>query len=680
MKFLLVLAGLLASTPLIAQSEFRFSDGGSRQTYLLSASEVYARRAPGVEIEKTQSWDSYGSVYTLKAGVSRLRRDRSGAPTKSGSDAVVVHPVFYDRRELPAPERLASMKPAERAARLAAATRPMSNKLLVRMDASRWEALAAGGAVKREESLLKGWMLISYPDPLSALDAVERMTREGGWEFTPVFLRKFEKRQVLQREVNDPLYPKQWHLSATEEPNIKIGNAWDSVTGKGINIAVVDDGLEVAHEDLSTSAYPLTSGYHRNFNEGPENDPSPLKTTETHGTACAGLAAATGFNSLGVVGVAPEARMMGLRLIAGASAEDANGTALAWQPEGTTVHVSSNSWGPEDDGKNSGRVSAIQLAGIEKGATQNRGGLGTVYAISCGNGRGSGDDASYDAFSASRFGIAVGAVNRKGEPSSFSEAGMSVAVVAPGGEFQPPEVLWTTNNSGDKPLAEKNEKFPTSEAPVNYTDAFNGTSSAAPQVSGAIALILEKNPALGYRDVKEILMKTARKDVLKEGEPFKENTGGFSFSRSFGAGLLNVHGALELATGWTNLGPLVMAETTVSTPTAIPDANELVTIPLDLSAANKIRVEHVEFIINVKHAKRGMLSFGIQSPGGMLSEARPRPNDDNADFTDYMFTSVHHWGEVSSGVWKFLALDGAADGVAGEVTSVTIKVYGTVAQ
>jgi len=101
---------------------------------------------------------------------------------------------------------------------------------------------------------------------------------------------------------------------------------------------------------------------------------------------------------------------------------------------------------------------------------------------------------SYHAGSSTRFGIAVDAVTREGKQSSYSESGMSVAIAAFGDEFQPPTVLWSTNTSGEEAFKNKAERFPTTEAPMNYTDTANGTSSAAPQVSGAAALLLEKNP------------------------------------------------------------------------------------------------------------------------------------------------------------------------------------------
>ena len=661
-------AGLLALTGLWAQSDYTFSDGGRKSGYLLSQDEVFSATASVNSARGVTSWGG-GKLFQLESprAVNKLRTARSNRNS--------IIPVFYDKANLPSAEILAALPAAERAKRKDGARRLMTAKLLVHMDAARYSELAATQPTAAEVSMVKGWMLVAYPDAFAALDAADWMVKKGGWEFTPVFAREWFVRQALKREVSDPLYPKQWHLDDKSPFNIGMKNAWDQVTGKGINMAVIDDALEIKHEDF-TNAYPLESGYHRNFKpDGAPNDPSPMNAKENHGTYCGGLAAAAGFNNTGVTGVAPEARVMGLRFVGGAVSEEAAGLALAWQPEGIITHVSSNSWGPSDDGKDDGRVSALHLAGIEKGAKTNRNGLGTVYSISCGNGRGDGDDASYDAASGTRFGIAVGAVGRDGKQSSYSESGMSVAIAAFGGEFQPPTVLWSANVSGEEAFKNKAENYPTTEAPVNYTDTANGTSSAAPQVSGAAALLLEKNPNLTYRDVKEILMKSANREGLEGTDKFATNKGGFTFSNAFGAGLLNVAAALQLATDWKVAGPLVDAEAT-GTGGAIPDDGKLAEVSLDLANA-KIRVEHVEVTVTVKHAKRGDLSFGIVSPGGYIVEAGSRPNDDNADFTDYTFTTPHFWGESAAGTWKVLAADNRANGTAGTLGAVKIKVYGT---
>ena len=657
---------------MLGQTDYHFSDGGRKTAYILSTSEVFSA---GGSISSAKSHDEWGGgkVFTMQtAGAAEKARGKSSTAARKR-----LAPVFYDRADLPAAERLAAMPAGERATRMQVARRIMTAKLLVKMDDARFSELAATKPAGLEKSVLGGWMLVRYDDAYAALEAADWMQHKGGWEFTPVFAKQYATRDALKRQVNDTLYANQWHLQDAAPKNLSMGNTWDSVTGKGINIAVVDDGLEVKHEDLAGSSYPLESGYHRNFNEGPANDPSPLKTSESHGTKCAGLAAATGFNNIGVAGVAPEAMMMGLRLIAGATAEDAESVAMAWQPDGLITHVSSNSWGAADDGKASGRDSALKKAAMEQAATKNRGGLGTVILVSAGNGRDSGDDSSYDEFSSSRFSIGVGAVGSDGKQSSYSENGLNVAISAFGGEFQPPNVTWTTNNSGDEAFSEKNTNFPGSTAPVNYTDAMNGTSAAAPQISGTVALMLQANPNLGYRDVKEILIKTANKEGLtgSDTDGFQANSAGYSFSHSFGAGLVNVAAAVVATQGWTNLGPLVSAEAS-GNGGAIADDGTPTTVSLTVGGA-AVRVEHVEVTVNVTHANRGDLGFAIISPSGMRAIANNRAPDDGADFTDYTFTTPRFWGESSTGTWKVVAIDARANGTAGVLKDVKIKMYGT---
>lgn len=673
MRMRFLLAVVILAMSLGAQTEFQFSDGGRKTALLLAADEVFSSKVAVASARGAKEWGG-GKLFQMDAaGIRKLRSSRTG---RNG-----IVPVFYDKSNLPSAETLAAMGKEERAARMAGARRLMTAKLLVHMDASRASELAATQPVGTETTYLDGWTVAVYADAFAALDAAEILAKKGGIEFTPVFARETHVRQALSRIPNDPLYPRQWHLNDSAPFNIGMKNAWDMATGKGINMTIVDDGLELKHEDL-TNVHSLESGFHKNFKEdGAPNDPSPLKATDNHGTYCGGLAMAAGFNNRGVLGVAPEARAMGMRIVGGATADDAAQIALAWQPDTIFTHVSSNSWGPADDGKDDGRVSSLQLAGMQKGAEQNRGGLGTVFAISCGNGRDEGDDASYDAFSGSRFGIAVAAAERAGKQSSYSESGMSVAITAFGGEFQPPNVLWSTNVSGEEAFAVKAEKFPTTEAPVNYTDAGNGTSAAAPQVAGAAALLLEVNPKLGYRDVKEILMRTAKTEGLEGNDEFKKNAGGFNFSHAFGAGLLNVAAALDVAKDWVNLGNLQTTEYTFTGPNDIPEDGASFVIDLDFKeAADKLRVEHVELVVNVKHKKRGDLRFTIQSPSGFQATALPRKPDDNADFTDYVFTSPRFWGENGQGLWKVIITDTVGNGVAGSLVDAKLKLYGTSAQ
>ena len=668
----LVLATLVALTGLWAQSDYTFSDGGRQANYRLAQDEVFSKASLAPAAAGSHAWGG-GTVLKLSSGEAARKMVKSSSARSRGS----MSPVFYYAGDLPTAEKLAALPAVERDRMLANARRAMTAKLLVRLEKAQTKTLAETQPTGFETSLLSGWMLVSYADAFAALDAADWMTQKGGFEFSPVFSRTMNTRQALARDVNDPLYPKQWHLQPAAPFNLSMGNTWDSVTGKDINIAVIDDGLEVKHEDLFSNSFPLGQGFHRNFNDGDPTDPTPTDIKQNHGTSCAGLAAATGFNSLGVSGVAPEARMMGLRLIAGATSAEDNGTALAWQPDGIITHVSSNSWGPADDGKSDGTISSLQLAGMRKGVTENRNKLGTVYLISAGNGRSDGDDESYDGFSSSRYGIAVAAVNRGGTQSSYSENGMAVAIAAFGGEFQPPDVTWTTNNSGPESYALLQTKAPTTTAPINYTDSMNGTSAAAPQISGAVALMLQKNPLLGYRDVKEILMTTGNAKDLKGSTDFFKNGAGLTLSHSFGAGVVNVAAAVELAGKWKNLGPEISVESLVNFPVPIPEVgSDVATLEFDLSSA-QIRVEHVEFTFTLTHAKRGTVSFGLQSPAGTLSLAAPRSLDDNANFIEYTMTSVMNWGESAAGKWKLLVADNVVDGIKGDIRNVKLVVYGT---
>ncbi len=667
------------------QSEFRFSSGGTVRRYRLSPDEVAVRtEEPGSVKTLSKRLGELGSVVSVRPiqGGTLVVKGISGRPgIRPGWQAprgAVVAPIFYDLEELPSPERLSAMGEAAREERLRSAMRIVTPRLHLRLETDAdWESIQPTGPLSRTKSLMPGWTVVNYADAFAALAAIEWLAAQGKIDFSPVFSRFLSKKQALARQVNDPLFQNQWHL-ATQGVNLSMGNTWDTYTGRGINIAVVDDGLDVAHEDFAGNAYPLGGNYHRNFRGGDPDDPTPRAADESHGTSCAGLLAARGFNNLGLVGVAPLARLMGLRLIGEDAADDAAAAALLWQPEGIVTHISSNSWGPSDDGADAGRMSEWQAQALEAGTTLGRDGRGIVYVISAGNGRGEDDNSSYDDFSSSRYAIQVCAVNKNGEQSSYSESGMALALCALGGEMAPPDQMWTTNNMGPEALALLRENAPTSKAPVNYTDGFNGTSAAAPQVSGAAALMLERNPNLGYRDVKEILLRSARRDQLKDGDEFTANSAGFSFSHSFGAGLLNVNSAVELAGVWKNLEAVEGIEATAEGPLEIVEGGENGAVfEFDLSGGDALRVEHVEIVVDAEHPVRGEVNFEIQGPSGMSSMADRRPKDQGSNFTNYRFTSTRHWGERSDGVWKVTVADTEENGKTGVVKQVTLRIFGT---
>ena len=141
---------------------------------------------------------------------------------------------------------------------------------------------------------------------------------------------------------------------------------------------------------------------------------------------------------------------------------------------------------------------------------------------------------------------------------------------------------------------------------------------------------------------------------------------------------MNVSGALDLAGGWTNLGPLTSVSASSSDAQAIPDGSfDGATFSLDFSGAQKLRVESVEITVNVQHANRGDIGFVITSPSGMLSIVNNRLPDDGANFEDYVMTSVRHWGESSAGVWTVRVIDARANGVTGRASNISMRIFGT---
>lgn len=113
-------------------------------------------------------------------------------------------------------------------------------------------------------------------------------------------------------------------------------------------------------------------------------------------------------------------------------------------------------------------------------------------------------------------------------------------------------------------------------ADIDYTSTFNGTSSAAPLVSGVVALMLQANPKLGWRDVQEVLIRSAAM-TQPENPGWFTNSAKIRFNHEFGAGRVDAAAAVQLASGWRNLGPRKSAAVVKATKDLppIPDEGSL---------------------------------------------------------------------------------------------------------
>lgn len=478
----------------------------------------------------------------------------------------------------------------------------------------------------------------------------------------------------------DTLFAQQWHLKNTGQQqgtagiDINVTPIWPTLDGTGVAIGIVDNGLQISHPDLVANV-ATTGNYDWNGND---TNPSPDVSQDFHGTSCAGLAAARD-NGIGVVGAAPRATLYGLRLIALPETDQDDAEAMDWKND--VIQIKSNSWGPADDTPEIlGDAGSLWLNAVETNTATGRGGLGTIYVWAAGNGKANGDQGSKDAYASNLHVIPVGAITNQAASAYFSEGGAHLVVCAPGDSkigIVTTDLVGTKGyNTGSTP-GELNDP--------NYTETFAGTSASTPIVAGVIALILEANPLLGWRDVKEILLRSSTQIQPTDTDWVTRDGGqpGLPLIKQhsyYGGGLINAQAATALAATWTPLGTetVLTSSASPSLPISIPDLGAAITIPFDLGSGPAVRVEHVELTVDITHPYRGDLEIKLISPSGVVSTlAAPTKFDDGTDYPNWTFSSVRHWGESSAGTWT-LSIRDAGKGDVGQFISATLKVHGVV--
>ncbi|MBI5236802.1 MAG: S8 family serine peptidase [Deltaproteobacteria bacterium] len=481
---------------------------------------------------------------------------------------------------------------------------------------------------------------------------------------------------------SDPLYSFQWHLKNTgqdggtagEDANVE--GVWASYKGSGVRIAVVDDGVEITHEDLADN---VLSGAGYDYVDGDSTpDGAGAAGAMRHGTSVAGVAAAVGFNGKGVRGAAPSASLVGYNLLMNltdANAADAMNRGLA------ANDIYNNSWGPPDGTGLLDDSSSVWRAAIENGLATGRGGKGAVYLWAAGNGD-MVDNSNYDGNANYRGVFAVGALNDKGKKSSYSEKGANLLVSAHAGEFCDTNAVTTTDLSGAA-----------GESPDNYTHCFNGTSAATPLASGVAALMLEANPNLTWRDVRQILAETARKNDPTEAD-WTTNGAGLHINHNYGFGAVDAAAAVNAATAWTNMAVEKTPFIAVSAPNLpIEDAPspDVLGAPavdsITVSGSGMTAVEFVEVTFTSGHAYFGDLMIAIVSPAGtvsVLSEAHvcydsadpPNQAPCGALYSaGWRFGVARLLGESADGQWVIGVYDGGVGDI-GTLQSWGLKIYG----
>jgi len=517
-----------------------------------------------------------------------------------------------------------------------------------------------------------GYVMFEAADSGAALLAVAVLRSRPEVAVVEPQLARQQKKRFIP---NDTLFSQQWHLRNTGQgsglagADVNVTSVWDSYKGAGLRIGVVDDGLQTTHPDLSANVDSVND---RDWNDGTPDDPNPVLSVDFHGTSCAGVAAGRGNNNLGISGAAPEATLVGLRLIGAATTDSQEAEAIGWKND--IIQVKSNSWGPNDDAMRLEGPGTLTLAALQTAVTSGRGGKGTIILWAGGNGGDVGDDSNYDGYANSIYTIAVAALGNTGTQAYYSEPGANLIVTAPssGGTLG----IVTTDLTGASGYNTGSVAGDLSDN--NYTNDFGGTSSATPLAAGCVALLLQANPNLGWRDVQEILIRSATKNHAADTD-WADNAAGIHFNHKYGAGLINTQAAVTMASTWTNL----VAQTSTSSAqtglsVAIPDNNANgITRSFDLSASN-LRVEQVTLTLSATHISRGQLAVTLTSPSGMVSRLAERHADTGDHYSAWTFSSVRCWGENSQGIWMLRVSD-LTSGTTGTLTAATLTVHGTTA-
>lgn len=472
---------------------------------------------------------------------------------------------------------------------------------------------------------------------------------------------------------NDPLFADQWHLQNTGQNggtpgmDANVVSAWDSVLGTGVVIGIADSCYQYTHPDISTN-YRADLSW--DFGQG-DADPYPEATDDPHGTSVAGVAGGTGDNDLGISGSAPDADMAGLRLDFAGWTDYAE--SLLFSHKNQDIDIYNNSWGPNwfIDGPG-----PLAQAALEDGVTYGRGGLGNIYTFAAGNGRTDFDNTSYNGYANSRYTIAVAAIDHNGEYSFYSTPGASVLISGYSNSYY--SGITTTDLLGEEGYNSTGTADNDYLADIDYTSTFGGTSSATPLVSGVIALMLEANPNLSYRDVQYILAETAEMNDA-DSSSWDINGAGYHVSNDYGFGAIDATAAVNLAYEWESVGEEVSTTSGIVTVNqAIPNGSITgltQTVVMDDSVTS---IEWVELVFDASHSSPGDLEVSIISPDGTVSQL----TEANGaywylnEFDDWSMTSCHHWGEASEGEWTVVVKD-RLGGESGTWNHFELKIYGT---
>ncbi|MDA7697486.1 S8 family serine peptidase, partial [Gammaproteobacteria bacterium] len=520
----------------------------------------------------------------------------------------------------------------------------------------------------------------------------------------------------------------------------------DGITGNGIKISIGDDGLEIAHEDLQDNIISGSWDFVNSDNDPTQPDPcSDEDDCGGHGTSIGGIIAAKGWNNIGVRGIAPNASIFGDNILENQSIANKKLSRGINPPGGVTADIYNMSYGTgygvdDNDDPNTTYTlpssvkynSSILEEAYVTGTTNLRDGKGAIYVKSAGNdyetesdstcGTGkllSCTETSIDRDNQSPYVISVAALDADGLKTSYSTTGSAIWVSGFGGEdgysssiFSIDDALYEpavmtvdrstcalgysrsggTNRYGKNTFNLAGQNYPDQlnlNPDCKYNSHFNGTSAAAPTVSGVIALMLEANSDLTWRDVKHLLVTTSDKiDGTRVAEidsvaqyRWVQNSAGHDHHNWYGFGRVNAAAAVNAAKTYTanSLGSFITTGLLLNAISGtIPD-NSSGTVTQSISkpdGSNGI-VEFVRVLIDFDHSEAWSVGFRLQSPDGtIINLMQPLTNVKNPAGAYYFDIGASgFYGETMEGTWTLEVRD-YSEGTTGQLINWGIEIHG----
>ena len=458
---------------------------------------------------------------------------------------------------------------------------------------------------------------------------------------------------------NEPAYGYAWQFNSANY-SINISKAWDYYSGENVFLGILDEGFDYNDADLNRK---FRTDLDYDYAEG---DDDTLKGVNGHGTNVMKFAAGD-INESGSAGPAYNSELVGYAVVFGSGS---GGLTQAFQTSSSddVTDIVNHSWkftSPFAANFASSTYFRTTFGDFIDDAVDNgRDGLGKLLVFAAGNDRTSNHYASNDNLRANLKTVTVGAYNDQGVHTYFSEAGTSLLVSAPGRSL-PYEYDGTT-----------------------YLGS--GTSYAAPIVSGAIALMLEANPNLGWRDVQEILALSSKKLDLANASSdhswvqngaINWNGGGNLFSLDYGFGALDVSAAVHLAETWNHASKTTAnmesfsASATITNATPNDGDGSYTSYYLDFDGQN-LSIDKVNLNVNFSGSDTTNARIELVSPDGTISLILEEGHASGRTTLNFDFISNAHWGENLNGTWEVRIFDTNADGETFTVNSIDMTAYG----